>query len=50
VSSARLLDLGLRPYREVWELQRRLHDAVREGREPDTWIVVEHHPVVTLGR
>ena len=50
MSSARLLDLGLRPYREVWELQRRLHDAVREGREPDTWIVVEHHPVVTLGR
>ena len=50
MSSARLLDLGLRPYREVWELQRRLHDAVRDGREPDTWIVVEHQPVVTLGR
>jgi lipoyl(octanoyl) transferase len=50
VSSARLLDLGLRPYREVWDLQRRLHDAVREGREPDTWIFVEHHPFVTLGR
>jgi lipoate-protein ligase B len=50
VSSARLLDLGLRPYREVWEMQRRLHDAVREGREPDSWIVVEHQPVVTLGR
>jgi lipoyl(octanoyl) transferase len=47
---ARLLDLGTRPYREVWELQHRLHEAVREGREPDTWIVVEHPPVVTLGR
>jgi lipoyl(octanoyl) transferase len=23
---------------------------VRDGREPDTWIVVEHTPVVTLGR
>jgi lipoate-protein ligase B len=46
----RLLDLGLRPYREVWELQRRVHGAVRDGREPDTWILVEHHPVVTLGR
>ena len=23
---------------------------MREGREPDTWIVVEHAPVVTLGR
>jgi len=50
VSSARLLDLGLRPYREVWDLQRRLHDAVGDGREPETWIIVEHEPVVTLGR
>lgn len=49
-ASARLLDLGLRPYREVWELQHRLHEAVREGREPDTWIVVEHPPTITLGR
>ncbi len=50
MTQARLLDLGLRPYREVWELQHRLHEAVREGREPDTWIVAEHPPVVTLGR
>lgn len=49
-ASARILDLGIRPYREVWELQRRIHAAVREGREPDTWIVVEHEPVITLGR
>ena len=49
-ASARILDLGVRPYREVWELQRRIHEAVREGREPDTWIVVEHEPVITLGR
>lgn len=50
MTSARLLDLGTRPYREVWDLQHRLHEAVREAREPDTWIVVEHTPVVTLGR
>ncbi|HEY1976574.1 MAG TPA: lipoyl(octanoyl) transferase LipB [Candidatus Baltobacteraceae bacterium] len=50
MTSARLLDLGMRPYREVWDLQHRLHEAVREAREPDTWIVVEHTPVVTLGR
>ncbi len=42
MTEARLLDLGSRAYREVWELQHRVHDAVREGREPDTWIVVEH--------
>ena len=27
-----------------------MHGAVREGREPDTWIFVEHPPVITLGR
>jgi lipoate-protein ligase B len=49
-SAARLLDLGTRPYREVWDIQHSLHDAVREGRQPDTWILVEHTPVITLGR
>jgi lipoate-protein ligase B len=48
--NARLLDLGRRPYREVWELQHSLHEAVREGLEADTWIFVEHEPVITLGR
>lgn len=47
---ARLLDLGLRPYREVWDLQRSLHARVAAGAEPDVWIAVEHPPVVTLGR
>jgi len=45
-----LLDLGRRPYREVWALQRALHARVAAGEEPDTWIVVEHDPVITLGR
>ncbi len=45
-----MLDLGTRPYREVWEIQHALHQAVAEGREHDTWIFVEHTPVVTLGR
>ncbi|HTV92271.1 MAG TPA: lipoyl(octanoyl) transferase LipB [Verrucomicrobiae bacterium] len=49
-SAARLMDLGRRPYREVWELQHTLHEAVREGREADAWIFVEHEPVITLGR
>jgi lipoyl(octanoyl) transferase len=50
VATVRLLDLGRRPYREVWALQRSLHAAVAEGRAPDTWLVVEHDPVITLGR
>ena len=50
MATARLLDLGRRPYREVWALQRELHAAVAAGAAPDTWIVVEHEPVITLGR
>ncbi|MGA8097903.1 MAG: lipoyl(octanoyl) transferase LipB [Candidatus Cybelea sp.] len=50
MTNARLLDLGIRPYREVWEVQHRVHGDVRDGHEGDTWIVVEHTPVVTLGR
>jgi lipoate-protein ligase B len=47
---ARLIELGLRGYREVWDLQRALHARVAGGEEPDSWIVVEHTPVITLGR
>jgi lipoate-protein ligase B len=47
---ARLLDLGRRRYAPVLDLQRALHAAVAEGREPDIWLVVEHEPVITLGR
>lgn len=50
MATARLLDLGRRPYREVWALQRELHSAIAAGTTPDTWIVVEHEPVITLGR
>jgi lipoyl(octanoyl) transferase len=50
MATAQLRDLGRRPYREVWALQRELHAAVAEGREPETWLVVEHEPVITLGR
>jgi lipoate-protein ligase B len=46
----RLLDLGRARYAGVHALQKELHAAVAEGRERDTWIVVEHEPVITLGR
>lgn len=50
MNSVRLFDLGRRPYREVWDLQHELHERIATELEPDTWIVVEHPPVVTLGR
>jgi len=46
----RLLDLGRRPYGDVWDIQRKMHAAIAEERAPATWIVVEHEPVITLGR
>jgi len=48
--AVRLLDLGHAPYGEVHWLQKALHAAVADGRDRDTWIVVEHDPVITLGR
>ena len=47
---AYLLDLGLVPYQEAWDLQRSLGGAVSQGAIPDTVIFLEHPPVVTLGR
>jgi lipoyl(octanoyl) transferase len=48
--TAYLLNLGVTPYREAWELQRSLAAAVSQGAIPDTVVLLEHSPVVTLGR
>lgn len=45
----RVLDLGRIAYLPCWELQRRLAEGVRDGIEPDTLLLVEHEPVLTLG-
>src|SRR5215212_7237979 len=47
---AYVLNLGLVPYGEAWELQRSLAGAVSQGAIPDTIVLLEHPPVVTLGR
>jgi len=47
---ATVLNLGLVPYGEAWELQRSVADAVSQGALPDTVLLLEHPPVVTLGR
>ncbi|HEY6068018.1 MAG TPA: lipoyl(octanoyl) transferase LipB [Gaiellaceae bacterium] len=47
---AYVLDLGLVPYREAWEVQRSLAGAVSQGAIPDTVVFLEHPPVITLGR
>jgi lipoyl(octanoyl) transferase len=41
---------GLLPYGEALELQRSLAEAVSQGAIPDTVLLLEHQPVITLGR
>ena len=51
MSDAHLLDLpGLTAYGEAFDLQRALAEDVKAGARPDTVILLEHEPVVTLGR
>src|SRR5437870_6752873 len=47
---AYVMQLGVVPYREAWDLQRSLAGAVSQGAIPDTVLLLEHPPVVTLGR
>jgi lipoyl(octanoyl) transferase len=44
------LDLGKAGYKEVWELQKRIHHSKRTGFADDVIITVEHEPVYTLGK
>lgn len=37
------------PYREAWDLQRRVHDEVVAGKRPDTLVLLEHDAVFTAG-
>lgn len=47
---AYLLSLGTVPYREAVSLQRSLAGAVSQGAIPETVVLLEHPPVVTIGR
>ena len=47
---AYLMNLGLTGYQEALELQRSLAAAVSQGAIPDTVLLLEHPPTVTLGR
>ena len=45
-----VMHLGLVPYEEAWDLQRSIAGAVSQGAIPDTVLLLEHPPVITLGR
>jgi lipoyl(octanoyl) transferase len=42
--------LGRRRYAEAWAVQQQLFEARRAGRIGDTVLLLEHFPVITLGR
>jgi lipoyl(octanoyl) transferase len=50
VTAVRLLSLGLVDYREALELQRTIAHEVANGEAPDTVLLLEHPPTITLGR
>jgi len=45
-----VLDLGLHPYDSALELQHRMVAARQQNKVGDTLILLEHPPVITLGR
>ena len=45
-----LLELGLEPYQRAWDLQHRIAEARQRDSIPDVLILLEHEPVITLGR
>jgi lipoyl(octanoyl) transferase len=47
---AYLMNLGVVPYGEAFELQQSVAGAVSQGAVPETVILLEHPPVVTIGR
>ncbi|AEV82510.1 octanoyltransferase [Actinoplanes sp. SE50] len=41
---------GLVDYRDAWDEQKRLHEAVADGAQPDTILLLEHPSVFTAGK
>jgi lipoyl(octanoyl) transferase len=50
ITRASLVNLGTVEYREALDLQRELAAAVAAGERPDTVLLLEHPPTITLGR
>jgi lipoyl(octanoyl) transferase len=44
------IELGLKDYKEVWDLQKKIHTFKQNNAFNDVIITVEHPPVYTLGK
>ncbi len=49
-STMKIDQLGIVEYSEAFALQEKIADAVRQGRSPETLLLLEHYPVYTIGR
>ncbi len=45
-----VLDLDRKDYKEVWDMQKTIHTKRVEKKVPNTLILVEHNPVITMGK
>ena len=45
-----LIDLGTRGYKEVWDLQKEIHEKRVSNKTSNTLLLVEHYPVITMGK
>jgi len=50
IGTVRLIHTGVAAYREIWDLQKSLFEAVSETRKAHYLIITEHPPVITLGK
>src|SRR5437764_1158729 len=50
VRNLRVIDLGLIPYSEGWQLQERIAAEVGSGAVPETLLLLEHPHTYTCGR
>jgi lipoyl(octanoyl) transferase len=50
IDTLRVVRAGVVDYHTAWTEQRRLHDAVVAGTEPDTVLLLEHPSVYTAGK
>ena len=49
-SELQVIDLGQKPYKQVWNLQKNCRTKLIDGVKRDCLLLVEHEPVYTLGK
>ena len=45
-----IIDLGRKDYKEIWDLQQKVHKQRVENKIDNTLLLVEHEPVMTMGK